>query len=337
MRVAVDAMGGDYAPEAVVSGSVEAVRKYDGIRELILVGDAERVRAELSRHEHPAERVRVVHASQKVEMGESPTLALRRKKDSSIARAVDLVKKGEAEAVVSAGNTGAVVVATKIKLRTLEQVLRPAIGTFLPSPQGGFLLIDAGANIDCKADHLFQFAVMGSIFVHEVIGRPDPKIGLLSIGEEEAKGNDLTRGTFAMLERAPLNFVGNVEGRDLFERNVDVVVCDGFVGNVVLKTSESVASAMQRWLREELTRNPVRMLGAALARGAFRSIARRGDYAEYGGAPLLGIRGTCIIAHGSSSPKAICNAIHAALRYESHEVNRRISEELERAYAALRS
>ena len=337
MRVAVDAMGGDNAPRAVVDGCVQAVARYPQLEEMILVGDETALQAELDRLGGRPDKVRIVHASQVVGMGESPAHALRRKRDSSIARAVDLVRDGEARAIVSAGNTGAAVAATKIKLRTLAAVERPAIATVLPSPRGGFVLIDAGANIDCKPDHLLQFAVMGNIYAREILHRPAPRVGLLSIGEEEAKGNELTREAFRMLERAAINFVGNVEGRRLFSEPPDVVVCDGFVGNVVLKTSESVATALQTWLKTELTTNPLRMLGALLSRGAYKSIARTSDYAEYGGAPLLGVNGACIIAHGASSPMAIRNAVRVAIEFESHHVSDRINEEVEQAYAAVRS
>jgi glycerol-3-phosphate acyltransferase PlsX len=337
MRVAVDAMGGDNAPHAIVEGCLEAVREYPHLVEVILVGDRDAIRRELDRKGAPSDKVRIEHASQVVEMGESPALALRRKRDSSIARAVDLVREGRAAAIVSAGNTGAAVAATKIKLRTLAAVERPAIATVLPSPSGGFVLVDAGANIDCKPDHLLQFAVMGNIYARDILRRPSPRVALLSIGEEQAKGNELTREAFHMLERAPVHFVGNVEGRQLFRESLDVVVCDGFVGNVVLKTGESVAAAFQTWLRRELTANPLRALGALMSRGAYRSIARTADYAEYGGAPLLGVRGACIIAHGASSPKAIRNAVRVALEFESQHVTERIDEEVEQAYVAVRS
>jgi phosphate acyltransferase len=327
MRIAVDAMGGDHAPQAIVEGAILAAREYPKI-EVILVGDKFRISALLNHVEKLPKSISIQHASEVIEMGESPLLGLRKKKDSSIAVAVQLVKEGRADAVVSAGNTGAVVTATKLKLRFLEGIERPAIGTVFRHNKGVSLLLDAGANIDCIPRHLFEFAIMGSDYAKEILGYPKPRVGLLSIGEEASKGNELTKEVFSMLEKTNLNFIGNVEGRDLLTGAADVIICDGFVGNVVLKVGESVAVYFKELMKKEFTSNPIRKLGALLLTGAFRSIARKADYAEYGGAPLIGVRGTCIICHGRSNPKAIKNAIRVASEVVSHHVNQHIVESI---------
>lgn len=326
MRVAVDAMGGDFAPAAIVAGALEAARTLKGLSALFLVGDEAAVRRELEGKGPVPPVIQVRHASEVVGMEDSPATAIRRKKDSSINRAVDMVKHGEADAVFSAGNTGAAVASTTLKLRTLEGVFRPAIATVIPTPVKPFVMIDSGANTDSSPAMLAQFAVMGSVYSREIIGRREPKVGLLSIGGEDSKGNESTKEAFKILEKSPLHFHGNVESSDIYNGVVDVVVCDGFVGNVVLKTSESVARTISRWIREECSKNPVRMLGALLARGAFGSIRKRSDPATYGGAPLLGVGGTCLIGHGSSSPRAVCNGIRVAVESVSHHINQMIVE-----------
>ncbi|MBM4142086.1 MAG: phosphate acyltransferase PlsX [Lentisphaerae bacterium] len=330
MRIAVDAMGGDYAPREVVAGAAAAARDLQGFDRLILVGDEQAVRGELQRHGPVSPRIEIRHAAEVVGMDETPALAIRRKKDSSIGRAVDLVKQGEADAVVSAGNTGAVVVAATLKLRTLEGVERPAIAAVLPTQRHPLVLLDAGATIDCTPLHLAQFAVMGSVYSRVILGRPEPAVGLLSIGGEDIKGNETTKETFKLLSEAPLKFAGNVEGHDLFEGHTDVVVCDGFVGNIVLKTSESVAHAISHWMKQELTSNPVRMLGSALLYGAFRTMKRRMDPEMYGGAPLLGVNGVCIITHGASSSRAIFHAIRVASESVHQQIGGLIAGELAR-------
>lgn len=321
-------MGGDFAPAAIVAGAVEAARKIKGLSALYLVGDEAAIRRELADKGPIPELLQIRHASQVVEMGESPATAIRRKKDSSINRAVDMVKEGEADAVFSAGSTGAAVAASTLKLRTLEGVMRPAIATVIPTPTRPFVLLDAGATPDCEPMMLAQFAAMGSVYSREILGVAKPRVGLLSIGEEDTKGNEITKEAFRILERSPLNFCGNVESSDIFNGEVDVVVCDGFVGNIVLKTSESVARTIARWLRQECRRTPVRILGALLARGAFSTIRRRSDPAQYGGAPLLGVRGTCIIGHGASNATAVFNGIRVATESVLHHVNQMIVEEI---------
>ena len=332
MKIVLDAMGGDFAPASTVAGAVEALRKYPDI-EIILVGDQARIEkefAELNVAPALAKRYTIYHASQVVDMSDSAIDAVRRKKDSSISRAIDLLADGGAEALVSAGHTGAFVAAAKVKLRTLPGIDRPGIATVMPTETNLFLLIDAGANVDSEPRHLLQFGIMGSVYSREVMGRKSPRVGLMSIGSEATKGNELTKEAYKELSRADINFIGNVEGHDLFNQPVDVVVCDGFVGNVILKTSESLAGAIFSWLKRELKKDLVRQAGAMLAKEAFYTIRRRTNTEEYGGMPLLGVNGICIKAHGNSSPKAIKNAIRVAREAVTHKVNPHIVEEIAR-------
>lgn len=329
MRISVDAMGGDFAPQEIVAGTLRAAEQLDGIEKLFLVGDESAIQAELAKHAGTVPAcIEVVHASEVVGMGESPAVAIRRKKDSSIARAVDLVKEGRAAAIFSAGNTGAAVAAATLKLRTLQGVDRPAIATVIPTPKDPFVLLDAGANPDSTPDMLLQYAVMGSIYSHEILGVGNPSIGLLSIGEEEGKGNESTKKTFSLLRGSNLNFSGNVESRDLFEGKVNVAVCDGFVGNVVLKTSEAVAKMISRWLKQMFRQNILRILGYFLSRGVYKEMRAHADPASYGGAPLLGANGVVIIGHGSSNAFATYNAIRVAAEAIDHDVNHLIEAEL---------
>jgi glycerol-3-phosphate acyltransferase PlsX len=333
MRVALDAMGGDYAPQACVAGAVLALSEFPKLEKLFLVGDNDRIRAELDKHNCHDARIEIVHATQVVEMSETAVEGVRRKKDSSISRAVDLVKHGEADAVVSAGHTGAAVAATTIKLRTLEGVDRPGIAALLPTETNLCVLIDAGANTDARPEHMLQYAIMGAVFSRYVLGYKDPAIGLMSIGGEDVKGSEFTKDIFKLLKASGLNFRGNIEGHDLFQNPVEVVLCDGFTGNVVLKSCEATAEAVFHWLKNELKKTPLRLAGAMLAKGAFKNIKKRTNYEEYGGSPLLGVDGICIIAHGSSSPKAIKNAIRVALESIQTRINPHIVEELAAFYA----
>ena len=328
MRIALDAMGGDFAPANLVEGASEALREYEHISRLFLVGDQERLKFELNRVGCSDPRLEIRHASQVVSMSDAATDAVRKKRDSSISRSVELVKSGEAEAVVSAGHTGAAVAASHIKLRTLPGVERPAIGAVIPTEKNYFLLIDAGANTDPTPRQLVQNAIMGAAYSKHVLGYANPSIGLMSIGTEDEKGNEFTREVFELLKNSRLNFRGNVEGHDLFENPVEVVVCDGFVGNVVLKTCEAIAKAIFHWLKSELIKSPIRMAGAWLARDAFRTIKNKTNADEYGGMPLLGVNGNCIIAHGGSSPFAIKNAIRVAAETIRHSINPLIIEEV---------
>lgn len=330
MRIAIDAMGGDRAPEEIVKGAVEAARNLPGIEKLYLVGDETAVQAELAKHGETPECIEIRHASQVIEMADSPALALRRKKDSSIMQAVNLVKEGEAGAIFSAGSTGAAVAACTLRLRTLDNVNRPAIATVLPSIKHPFVLLDAGATTDCTAEMLVEFAAMGDIYAKKILNIETPTIGLLSIGGEDAKGSKFTKEAFQLLDKSPLNFIGNVESHDLFEGKVDVAVCDGFIGNVVLKTSESVSHAMSQWLKEAFSSTPIRKVGAGIlkASGAFQEIKEKVDPEAYGGAPLLGCKGVCIIGHGSSSSYAVYNAIRVAGTAIEQRLNHLIEEEI---------
>jgi len=326
IRIALDAMGGDEAPTVTVQGALEAVKAYG--MEVILVGDTDRIEQELG-GQVPA-GISLRHASQVVEMGESPSNALRRKKDSSVRVAVDLVKAGEADAVVSVGNTGAAMAMAFFVLGTVPGVDRPGIGTVMPSEREPFLLIDAGATVDCKPVHLLQFAVMGDVYAQTVLGRSRPKIGLLSIGEEASKGNELTREVFKLLESSHLNFTGNVEGKEIFSGTVDVVVCDGFTGNVALKIGEGLVESSVRMLREEIRRSTLGKIGYLLLKAGLPGIRKKLDYSEYGGAPLLGINGVSIIGHGRSNSKAIRNALGVAKSSVEKGLNRTIENGVRR-------
>ncbi|MDD5556282.1 MAG: phosphate acyltransferase PlsX [bacterium] len=325
MKIAIDAMGGDHAPRAIVQGTLEAIEARPD-REIVLVGREDDLRERVRKHDRPdlARRISFVHAPEVIGMSEEPLSALRRKKHSSIGESANLVKRGEAVAMISAGNTGAVVTATRLKWRFLKGIERPGIATYLPTPWGVSVLIDAGANIDCKPEHLLGFAIMGDAFARLIQGKKNPKVGLLSIGSERGKGDALTRETFGLIEKTKLNFVGNVEGRDVYGYKVDVIVTDGFVGNVVLKCTEGLVWALMKMIKEEVTKNVWHKIGGLLLKGSFRRIASRGDYTEYGGAPLLGVNGNCIICHGSSNAKAIRNAVRVAESFVNYRVNESI-------------
>jgi glycerol-3-phosphate acyltransferase PlsX len=310
-RVALDAMGGDRGPVVNIEGAVAAAREL-GLS-VLLVGNEDELSRSLLRHSTNGLGITICHAPETVGMDESPSAALRKKKHSSIRVGLELVKRGEADAFISAGNTGAVMATAMVTLGSLPGVERPAIALIVPTLRGQSILLDAGANADCKPRHLLQFAIMGDIYARQVMGKKSPTVGLLSIGEEESKGNELTREAFKELEEErSLNFTGNVEGREVFSGAADVIVCDGFTGNIALKISESAAEFFTVLLKEELEKGLVGKLGALLTRGAFRRFKKRVDYTEYGGAPLLGVGGICIISHGRSTAKAIKNAIRVA-------------------------
>ncbi|PNU19569.1 phosphate acyltransferase PlsX [Geothermobacter hydrogeniphilus] len=322
MVVAVDAMGGDNAPVVEVAGAVEAARRWD--IPVILVGNSERVSAELSRHRVEGLDISIRHASEVVGMHDSPSDVVRKKKDSSVRVAFDLVKNGDAHAVVSAGNSGATMAAAMFVLKRIKGIDRPAIATVMPNLLDQTLVLDAGGNVDCRPQHLAQFALMGAVYSRHILGKRQPRVGLLSNGEEESKGTDLTRGAHNLLKKAGFNYVGYVEGRDIYNGSVDVVVCDGFVGNVVLKASEGLADAIGTMLKQELKSSLRAKLGYLLARPAFRRLRKKIDYAEYGGAPLLGIAGTGMICHGGSNAKAVMNGIRLA----RESVVRRVNENM---------
>lgn len=325
MKIAVDAMGGDHAPEHPVAGAVMAVRELGA--DIILVGQEDRIRESLKRHS-AVPPIGIVHADEVVGMDESPATAVRRKRNSSIHVAAKLLRDGEVQGFVSAGNTGAVMVTVKLYVGTITGVDRPALAVILPSRRGRTVLIDVGANINPKSYQMVQFAVMGSLFAHTILGLDRPRVGLLSIGEEAGKGTELIRSSYAALQATPLNFLGNVEAREIYSGDADVVVSDGFTGNVVLKTSEAVVETMLHLLREELTSSRRNMLGARIARSAFRNYRSRVHYAEFGGAPLLGARGLSVICHGRSSARAIMNGIRVTMEYGQQAVNERIEEML---------
>lgn len=331
MKIAVDAMGGDEAPAPIVEGALWAAREY-GVG-ICLVGDSILLERELKRHDVSGLDISIVHASQKAEMGESPSQVVRRKRDSSIWVATDLVKKGKAVAVISAGNSGATMATALLILRPIQGIERPAIAAILPTLTGHSILIDVGANVDCKPLHLFQFATMGHEYAEWVLKKARPRIGLLSVGEEDTKGNEVTKEGFKILKASPLNFIGNVEGRDIYSGGADVIVCDGFTGNVALKISEGLADVMGRLLKREIMESAAGKLGYLLLKSAFQRFGQRVDYAEYGGAPLLGVNGICIICHGRSSPKAIKNAVRVAKGLAEQHVNHRIQKDIEESMA----
>ena len=335
MRIAVDVMGGDHGCGVVIEGAKRALQTNKNITALYLVGDKSEIHAALPHRGFRDHRVRVVHASEVLTMEDKPAAAVRKKKDSSIVRAVELVHEGKADAIVSPGNTGGIFASATFRLGRIPGVDRGGIATIIPREEHEFVLLDSGANIECKPIHLAQYAVMGSIYSHEILGRENPRVGILSIGTEDTKGNELTLEAFKLCKQLDINFIGNVEGHDLFKNHVDVVVCDGFVGNIVLKTCESLALGMFSMLKHELTANPRRQLGALLAQNAFRAIRRRMDPEVYGGAPLLGFNGTVMKAHGSARERAIANAIRITTENLQHQVNQRIAREIARANERL--
>ncbi|MGH9377864.1 MAG: phosphate acyltransferase PlsX [Terriglobia bacterium] len=326
-RIAVDAMGTDSAPLPEVEGVIHAARER--LAEILLVGPRDVLNRELGRKGARNLPIEVVHASESVTMEDAAAKAFRRKRDSSMRIAARLVRDGKADGWVSAGNTGAVMTTAKITLGALEGVDRPALAQVFPTSKGrAAVLLDVGANVDSKAHHLEQFAIMGEVYYRVIFGVERPRVGLLSIGSEDHKGNDLTREAFQLLKALPLRFVGNVEGRDLYNGRVEVIVCDGFTGNVALKISEGLIEAVSTLLRESLSSTLTSKVGYALSRNAFRKFKKRVDYSEYGGAPLLGVRGVCLIAHGSSNANAIKNAVRVAASFAEGRVNEKIEREL---------
>lgn len=335
MRIAVDVMGGDHGCGVVIAGVKKALQDNKKITALYLVGNQAEIHAALPDRGFRDHRVRVIHASEVVEMDDKPVIALRKKKDSSIARAAELVHEGKADAMISLGNTGGIFAAATFKVGRIEGVDRGCIATVIPRQGSEFVLLDAGANIECKPFHLAQFAVMGNIYSREVLKCKKPRVGILSIGTEDSKGNELTLEAFKLCKQLDLNFIGNVEGHDLFKDHVDVVVCDGFVGNIVLKTAESLAVAMFSMLKRELMQNPKRQLGALLAKNAFHAIRKRMDPEVHGGAPLLGFKGMVFKAHGSARERAVSSAVRITAEAIQHQVNRTIAREIVRANEKL--
>lgn len=330
MKIAIDAMGGDKAPVEIIKGTIKAYRNYDSV-DLILVGKNDTINRELNKNNLSDKEINIVSASQIIAMNEKPANALRKKKKSSIVIGSKLVKDNKADAFVSAGNTGAVMASGLFNIGRIKGIKRPSIATVFPSRKGTTLVIDAGANVDCKPINLLQFAIMGQIYAEKVLKINNPRIGLLNVGEEEKKGNKLTSDTYQLLkdDKRINNFIGNVEGRDIFNGNCDLIICDGFTGNVVLKTTEGAASLMFDMLKETLTKNLRAKMGALLIKPYLKEITDRLDYRQYGGAPLLGVKGVMIISHGSSDAYAILHAIDVAVNTIKTGVVQRIKDEIE--------
>jgi len=337
VTIAVDAMGGDNAPKAEVEGAIRAVRSL-GVK-VILVGKQEVVAKELAQHEGARELpIEIQHASEQVTMEDSAAKAVRTKRDSSIRVAARLVRDGIAQGVVTAGNTGAAMATVKMVTGMLPGVDRPALASAFPTLKGTpVVVVDVGANVDCSPQMLAQFAVMGDIYSRVIFRTYRPRVGLLSIGEEEHKGNELTRAVTPLLKSLPIHFIGNVEGRDIYTGETDVIVCDGFIGNVALKVSEGLVDMIYQMLRQSLEATITRKIGYVLARTAFQDFKKRVDYSEYGGAPLLGVRGVCIITHGRSNANAIKNAIRVAAEFADGKINERIEAELGKGQGPFRS
>jgi len=337
MKIALDAMGGDKAPRETVHGAVMAVKDHEilGLAkkdlQVVLVGRKEDIERELATAgDYPKDSISIIDAREIVGMDESPAQACKQKRDSSIVRCAELVKKGEVDGTVSAGNSGATMAAALLLCGRVDGVYRPAIVTMVPSMSGVSVLVDAGANVDCKAKHLLQFALMGDVFARAALNFKEPRVGLLSIGEEESKGNELVFETRELLKKVPLNFIGNVEGRDVVNGNCDVTVCDGFVGNVVLKAIEGVGDLILQGLKREIRANLFTLLGGLIAGPAFRRFKKTVDWKEFGGAPLLGIDGLSLISHGKSDAYAVKNAIRAAVRCVSRDMNTLLKDRIQK-------
>ena len=328
MRIALDAMGGDHAPVVTVEGAVLAARSSDN--EIILVGREPALKTELAKYETKKLPISIYHCEEIVEMDESPAQAVRQKKDSSVVVAARLASEGKADAFVSAGNSGAAMASALLNMKRLPGVSRPAIVTVFPTITGACAMLDVGANVDCKPKHLLQFAIMGSIYMKEIFGIERPRIGLLSIGEEETKGNELSLSALALLKESGLNFAGNCEGRDITGGNFDIVVCDGFVGNVLLKFGEGVTEMMLKLVKQEFKAHPLAWASLPFLWAALKDLRKKVDYTEQGGAPLLGVDGVCMIGHGRSNSKAIKNAILAASGFAAKNINTEIAAEIEK-------
>lgn len=327
MKIAVDGMGGDYCPSAVVEGCVLAVNEFNV--DIIITGPKNKIQEELAKYEYHSEKITILDATEVISLNESPVMAIRRKKESSMHKALLLVKNGEADAVVSAGSTGAFMAGGALIVGRIKGVDRPALSPVMPGKNAPFMIIDCGANAECKPENLVQFGIMGKIYTESIMKINNPSIGLVNIGEEEGKGNELTKAAYKLLKEAPLNFVGNIEPRDIPNGDVNVVVCDGFVGNTILKTYEGVASNIFTILKGEIMASFTSKLGGVLLKPVFKNIKKRFDYKEYGGAAFLGVNGICIKAHGSSDSTAIKNAIRQAVKFYDGKVIEKIKNDIE--------
>lgn len=324
MKIIVDAMGGDYAPEVVIEGAIAAVKEYD--TQVVLVGDEEKIRVLLKKSRYQGDKIQIHPSQEIIEMSESAAQSVRKKRNSSIVLGLNLVKDGKGDAFFSAGNTGAVVCAATLTLGMLPGIERPGIAIVAPSLRGISLIIDVGANIDPKPRQLLQYGIMSDAYLRYILNNPNPTVGLLNIGEEESKGTEFVKETYELFEKSKLNFIGNIEGKDIFTGKCDIVICDGFVGNVALKISESLAEAMQAFLRRHLKSNPLGILGMLLLKTSLMRFKKEMDYSEYGGAPLLGVNGVVIIGHGRSNINAIKNAIRVAKEEVERKFNEKITE-----------
>jgi phosphate acyltransferase len=328
MKIAVDGMGGDDSPMAVVEGCILALKEYDV--DLIITGPEDKIKNELSKYTYDEKRISIVDAKEVISPNEHPVMAVRKKKDSSLNKALNLVKSGDADAIISAGSTGAFMAGSLFIVGRIKGIDRPALGPVMPGKNGPFMIIDCGANAECKPNNLVQFASMGKIYFENVFGIINPKVGLINIGVEEEKGNELTKATYKLLKESEANFIGNIEPRDVSNGNVQVLVCDGFVGNTILKMYEGVASNIFSMLKEEIMSSTISKIGGLLLKPVFKSFKKKFDYAEYGGAVFLGVKGICIKAHGSSDANAIKNAIRQAVITYENGVILKIKNELEK-------
>jgi glycerol-3-phosphate acyltransferase PlsX len=335
IRIVLDAMGGDNAPYVTVEGAYDAVEEVEDL-EVLLVGPEDIIKPLIKKYAKDHERVLLYHASQWVEMDEEATTPIRRKKDSSIRRGIEMVKQGNAHAFVSAGHSGAVMATALLLLGKIEGVKRPAIAVTMPTLKDKMVLLDAGANLEVSPENLLQFAIMGSVYCRDILGIDNPRVGLLSIGEEATKGTDEIKEAFKLLKQTDLNFIGMVEGKDIYRGEVEVVVCDGFIGNVVLKVSEGLAETILKMLKMEIASITTGRIAYLLMKPALKNYKKKTDYAEYGGAPLLGIKGTCLITHGRASSKAIKNAIKQAYLFARTDFSTKLIGSLERETAMVK-
>lgn len=323
--IAVDAMGGDLAPASAIEGAIAAIAENPDIS-IMLVGNVDKISGILDSHSYDKNRIQIIHAATIIENDDSPTIAIKTKKDSSIVVGLNLVKTKDAQAFVSAGSTGAILAGATLILKRVSGVSRPALATLLPSLSGYTFLVDSGANMDCKPEYLVQFAQMGSVYMREIMGIANPKVGLVNVGTEEGKGNELAKAAYDLLKSANINFVGNIEGRNIPLGEVDVAVCDGFVGNVTLKFAEGFAKGMMTMLKQELMSSNVSKIGAALSKGAYGRLRKRFDYTEVGGAPFIGLNALVVKAHGSSNAKAMKNAINQCTSFIKTDIAKKIEE-----------